>query len=286
MPESSSLPPDLRVQLPADVLDRVEHDLGARLDRDALVRKRRSVGTTTDRATWVRIEIRAMERAARQGFDGLQAAGSLSGIAKPAWHASCAWHDPVHGWMWRADEIDLVTARPIKPGGILVAAPDLSDKWWSTLNTSLDALSAAETDRIATLHCVPMTQARLTEAVVKVFGDLIDTTVTEWAAAHADMSWANLTAPECWLLDWEDWGLAPRGLDAAMLWSNSLAVRQLATRIQQERRADLESRTGLLAQLYFCAEALALPPEYAGPLAQPARREADRLLVSLSNRTG
>lgn len=56
MPEPPSLPPDLWVQLPADVLDRVEHALGARLDRDALVRKRRSVGTTTDRATWVRIE--------------------------------------------------------------------------------------------------------------------------------------------------------------------------------------------------------------------------------------
>jgi hypothetical protein len=284
MPESFSLPPDLRVQLPTDVLDRVEHDLGARLDRDALVRKRRSVGTTTDRATWVRIEIRTTDRAHGQGFDGLQAAGALTGIAKPAWHASCAWDDPAHGWMWRADEIDLVTARPIKPGGTLAAAPDLSDTWWSTLNASLDAISAAETDRIATLHCVPMTQARLTDAVVTVFGNLIDTTVTEWAAAHADLSWANLTAPECWLLDWEDWGLAPRGLDAAMLWSNSLAVPQLATRIQQERRADLESTTGLLVQLFFCAEVLAVPPEHAGPLTEPARREADRLLVSLSNR--
>jgi hypothetical protein len=266
MPESLSLPPDLRVQVPADVLDRVEHDLGVRLDRGALVRKRRSVGTTTDRATWVRIEIRTTERVHGQGFDGLQAAESLTGIAKPAWHASCGWDDPAHGWMWRADELDLVTAQPIKPGGTLAAAPDLSDEWWSTLNASLDALSTSETDRIATLHCVPMTQARLTDAVVKMFGDVIDTTVTEWAADHADMSWANLTAPECWLLDWEDWGLAPRGLDAAMLWSNSLAVPQLATRIQQERRADLESTTGLLTQLYFCAEALAVPPEYAGSL--------------------
>jgi hypothetical protein len=280
----SSLPPDLRSHLPADVLVRVEHGLGLRLDRDALVRKRRSVGSTTDRSTWVRIEVRTMERARGQGFDGLQAAALLTGVAKPAWHSSFAWDDPAHGLVWRADEIDLVTARPIKSGGTLVVAPDLSDTWWATLNASLDALSTAETNRIATLHSVSMTQARLTDAVVRVFGDVIDTTVTEWAVAHADMSWANLIAPECWLLDWEDWGQAPRGLDAAMLWCNSLAVPELASRIQRERRADLESTTGLLAQLFFCAEVLAVPPAYAGSLAEPARREADRLLVGLASR--
>lgn len=255
-----------------------------RLDRDALVRKRRSIGTRTDRGTWVRIEVRTVEKARGQGFDGLRAAASLTGIAKPAWHACCTWDDPALGLAWRGDEIDLVTAHPIKPGGTLIAVPDLSDGWWATLNASLNALSMADTDRIATLHSVPLTQARFTDAVVRVFPGVIDATVTEWTVAHADMSWANLTAPECWLLDWEDWGRAPRGLDAAMLWSNSLAVPELAMRIQRERRADLESPTGLLVQLFFCAEILAVPPEYAGPLAEPARRDADRLLATLAMR--
>lgn len=49
-----------------------------------------------------------------------------------------------------------------------------------------------------------MTQALLTDAIIGAFGDGIDTSVSEWAVAHADISWANLTAPECWLLDWED----------------------------------------------------------------------------------
>lgn len=61
-----------------------------------------------------------------------------------------------------------------------------------------------ETNRVATLHSVPMTQALLTDAIIGAFGDGIDTSVSEWAVAHADISWANLTAPECWLLDWED----------------------------------------------------------------------------------
>lgn len=104
------MPPDLRSHLPTEVLGRVERGLGVRLNRDALVRKRRSVGATTDRATWVRIEVRTMETARGQGFDGLQAAGLLAGVAKPAWHASYVWDDAAHGLVWRADEIDLVMA--------------------------------------------------------------------------------------------------------------------------------------------------------------------------------
>ncbi|WP_346135673.1 hypothetical protein [Lentzea roselyniae] len=149
--------------------------------------------------------MRTVEKAHGQGFDGLRAAASLTGIAKPAWYACCTWDDPALGLVWRGDEIDLVTAQPIKPGGTLITMPDLSDGWWATLNASLDALSAVETDRIATLHSMPMTQVRLTDAIVSVFPEVIDTMVTAWTAAHADMSWANLTAPECWLLDWEDW---------------------------------------------------------------------------------
>lgn len=102
-------------------------------------------------------------------------------------------------------------------------------------------------------------------------------------AAHADLAWVNLTAPECWLLDWEDWGLAPRGWDAATLWGNSLAVPALAERVQREYRADLDSKAGLLSQLFFCAEMIAAGADYAGPLAEPARREAARLISSLQS---
>lgn len=72
---------------------------------------------------------------------------------------------------------------------------------------------------------------------LQVFSD-VDTTVEEWTAAHADLAWANLTTPNCYFLDWEDWGTAPRGWDAASLWSESLAVPALADRVYQERRAD------------------------------------------------
>jgi hypothetical protein len=75
--------------------------------------------------------------------------------------------------------------------------------------------------------------------------------------------------------------MAPRGMDAASLWVASLAVPTLAKRVSLERRVDLDSRSGLLARLFFIAQLLAVPADYAGPLSEPARHEANRLLTAL-----
>lgn len=85
------------------------------------------------------------------------------------------------------------------------------------MRRSLGALAAHSTIRVATPHTVPVCQQRVTATIERVFASRVETTVTEWAVAHADLAWANVTAPECWLLDWEDWGMAPRGWDTATL---------------------------------------------------------------------
>lgn len=260
---------------------RVEAALGVRLEQATQVRKRRSLGAATDRGTWVRIEARRVEKMTGQGFDGPEAAAVVAGVAKPAWHASVAWAQPDAGLMWRADETDLVTAAPIKPGGILTDDPQLPGSWWASLGGSLDALAAASTTRVATLHTEPITQARVAGEIRAVFGDGIDTSIEQWVPAHADFTWANLTGPELWILDWEDWGMAPRGLDAAMLWSVSLAVPGLAERVHELRRADLESRDGQIMRLFFAAGILGAPPGYSGPLLEPARAAAAALLTAL-----
>jgi hypothetical protein len=38
--------------------------------------------------------------------------------------------------------------------------------------------------------------------------------VTCWITAHSDLHWASVTAP-LRILDWEGWGRAPEGFDAA-----------------------------------------------------------------------
>lgn len=84
--------------------------------------------------------------------------------------------------------------------------------------------------------------------------DLILTLSDAWwealnTPAHGDLNWANVTAPQFCLFDWDDWGMALRGIDAAWLWGNSLVFPEVAERVQRERRHDLESRDGKLMSL-------------------------------------
>lgn len=201
----------------------------------------------------------------------------------PQWYQGLSWSAPQQRVLWRADEIELVTATPIKPGGVLIVDPGLPQAWWATLDRSLEALAAQPTTRVATPQAIPISQDRVTATIGSLFPGGVETTVTEWATAHADLAWANLTAPQCWLLDWEDWGVAPRGWDATILWGNSLAVPMLAERVQRKYHTDLGSRSGLVSQLFFCAEIIAAGDGYAGPLAEPVRRESARLISLLQS---
>lgn len=186
--------------------------------------------------------------------------------------------------MWRADETELITAAPITPGGTLTDDPQLPASWWSTLNASLTALAEQHTTRIATPDTVPITQARLTAEINRVFPDRVDTVIDEWSPAHADFNWANLTGPELYVLDWEDWGLAPKGLDSSTLWGNSLLVPAMADRVRRERRADLHSSSGKLMALFFCTKIVGDATGYSGPMLEPAIREAARLIDELQDR--
>ncbi|MCC9312462.1 hypothetical protein LN042_36340 [Kitasatospora sp. RB6PN24] len=257
---------DLRRVSVDEVLERVEAALVARLDRATVVRKRRSVGAGTERGTWVRIERRGLDRIGIQGGDGTPSAEALRGIAKPAWLAGVAWRDEAEPVMWRADETEWLPSAPV--GSAVVAeAPELSPDWWAGLNVSLDALAGQHTNRIATPDTETITQDLVTQTIRQVF-PAVNTTVGEWRPAHADLNWANVTAPEFCVFDWEDWGMAPRGLDAATLWAASLAVPALADRVRAERSGDFASRDGKLMTLFVAAKIL-------GPYAHPEdpRRE-------------
>ncbi|MCX4751171.1 hypothetical protein OG455_37670 [Kitasatospora sp. NBC_01287] len=276
----SSASVDLRVEPVDEVLDRVEQALQARLERGTVVRKRRSVGARTHRDTWVRIERRRLDRIDGQGWNGTECAQALTGIAKPIWCAGMAWWDESHAAVWRADETSLLPGKPV--GSSVVAAdPELPDSWWQALNSSLDALAGQRTTRVATPDTVTITQAVVTEAILAAFPGAIETAVTQWVPAHADLNWANVTGPRFCLFDWEDWGNAPRGLDSASLWASSLAVPALADRVRRERRHELESRDGKLMTLFVCSKIIGPDAHPEDPRVEPARREAARIVEEL-----
>lgn len=270
---------DLRKDPVEAVLDRAERMLGVRLDHETLVRKRRSAGARTDRGTWVRIERRGLDRIGVHGGDGTATAEALYGIAKPAWFAGVAWRDEADPVMWRAEETGLLPGAPVG-SAVVSKAPKLSEEWWASLNASLDALAAQHTNRIATPDTETLTQDLVTETIHSVFPG-VDTAVADWRPAHADLNWANVTVPVFCLFDWEDWGMAPRGLDAANLWGASLAVSALADRVRSERRDDLTSRDGKLMTLFVAAKILGPYADPDDPRLIPARKTAEQLVQEL-----
>lgn len=282
MPSSlyTNIPVDLRVELVDDVLVEVERVLQTQLDRGTLVRKRRSLGARTDRGTWVRVERRRFDKIGGQGWNGTECAALLEGVAKPQWHRGAAWRQPGDAVMWRVDETDLLPGRPVG-SSVLVTDPGLSDEWWQAFNMSLDVLAKQHTRRVATPDTVMITQNGVAETVHRFLPDGVGATVEQWLPAHADLNWANMTGPEFCLFDWEDWGLAPQGLDAASLWGNSLAVPALAERVRHERRHDLESRDGKLMTLFVCAKILAPDAHPEDPRLEPARRMAAQVAEDL-----
>ncbi|MGQ4453092.1 hypothetical protein [[Kitasatospora] papulosa] len=270
---------DLRKEPVEVVLDRVECMLGVCLEHETVVRKRRSVGARTDRGTWVRIERRGLDRIGVQGGDGTSSAEALRGIAKPAWLAGVAWRDETDRVMWRADETGLLPGAPV--GSAVVAEdPRLTEEWWASLNASLEALALQHTNRIATPDTETLTQELVTGTIHSVFPG-VDTAVADWRPAHADLNWANVTAPVFCVFDWEDWGMAPCGLDAANLWGASLAVPALADRVRRERRDDLASQDGKLMTLFVAAKILGPYSDPDDPRLVPARNTAEQLLQEL-----
>jgi hypothetical protein len=271
---------DLRVQPVDEVLDHVERSLQVRLFADTVVRKRRSVGARTDRDTWVRIERRLFNKISDQGWNGTECAARLEGIAQPEWHGCVVWRDTNGTVMWRADETALLPGEPVGTA-VLSADPELPDWWWRELDASLAALAARSTRRIATPDTVTITQSLVTRSVHDAFPGDLDTTVEQWVPAHADLNWANMTAPTFSLFDWEDWGSAPLGLDSASLWACSLAVPALADRVRLERRSDFESRDGKLMTLFACSKILGPYAHPEDPRLQPARRMAEEVIREL-----
>ncbi|RAY14603.1 hypothetical protein DPM19_12610 [Actinomadura craniellae] len=272
---------DLRSSPVDEVLGRVERALDTCLDREGLVRKRRTLGAVSDRGTWVRIERRITAKIGAQGWNGAECAAVLRDVAMPVWRAGASWREPSGEVMWRADEMELLPALPVKPAGVLTADPGLPEDWWAGLNSSLDALAVQETTRVATPDTVMISRRHVAETVEAVFGVSVDASIDQWAPAHADFHWANITGPAFCVFDWEDWGMAPRGLDAANLWSNSLAVPALAERVRRERERDLGSRDGKVMMLFCLAKIVGPHAHPDDPRLGPAREDAARLVAEL-----
>jgi hypothetical protein len=185
------------------------------------------------------------------------------------------WHDWTdHPWAYRAELYEWVATHPVASRAILTTNPDLPKTWWTAVRTALDNITAVHTDRV-TIH-----QGFLAWAMPHYLGSPINgRTSVSWTTAHGDFHYANLCGPQLCILDWEGWGTAPTGYDAAMLHSYSLLVPTIAARIRYELAHLLDTRNGRFAELAVITELLHTRANGDNlELAEPLRQRAALLL--------
>ncbi|MFB7257917.1 aminoglycoside phosphotransferase [Streptomyces nojiriensis] len=271
---------DLRTVPHDDVLAEAQKRTGRVLDpaRGHYSSFNGSVGFETEAGTWLRLAWCRPERLSSAAWIGIEASVAVHGVPRPEWFAGSQWHDPARGVVWRVDEMSLAASPSISPTGSIDRDPELPPTWWAELRDALVVLAGHSTERVC------LSQDHLAGRIREVYGDQVDTTVTEWACAHGDIGWANLTGPELNVLDWESWGMAPVGYDAACLWSASLPVPALASRVLAEFADVLGTRAGRLARLMLCAnvERVHRRTGKTTPLTGLAQAAATDLLESLT----
>lgn len=225
---------------------------------------------------WLRMVIEQQTWARGDFWNGNEAANVITGVAKPSVVGHWEWQDGI--WMVRAELMTLVHGTPCSDTPELRQPIEPTTSWWDELHASLRALSEAPTQR------THLRQDDVTKRLAVFFGERPGkVTVSRWAAAHTDLHWANLRAPQCVLVDWEGWGLAPVGYDAACLYVHSLLHPDVAARVYAEFGNQLDSRDGLISQLYATTRLLLRieQGDYPG-MVIPLHRAAERAIARLA----
>lgn len=230
--------------------------------------------TTRDGSAWLRVICARADEVNTTFWEGsVEAEKAMpKTVPRPRLRDIHDWNDK--GWKYRAELYDRVADRPTSVSPVLVAAPDLPPTWWASVRTVLHDITTVPTNRLS-VH-----QPFLDRAMPQFLGAPIDTTApSSWSTAHGDFHWANLCAPELCVLDWEGWGLAPRGYDAAVLHIHSLMVPAAAARIRGELAYVLNTSAGRYAELVVITQLLhSITRGYNVELAEPLLGRAEHLL--------
>ncbi|WP_327065976.1 hypothetical protein [Kitasatospora sp. NBC_01302] len=229
---------------------------------------------TTDNgeSVWLRLVGETTDRANGRLWEGPAAAQrQLSpGIPRPALRTITQWVEDDH--TYRAEVYDLLTEQLVSASPVIETDPELPAEWWANLRSAIDTLGSADPlDRDACREVY--IRRRVPEFTGVVPGEI------QWTTAHGDLHWSNLCGPTLAILDWETWGKAPVGFDAAMLLVHSLLEPATASRVAEGFADVLDSDGGHLAQLIAVTQILQAAdrtPFYTA-LAPAARKHLDVL---------
>ncbi|MGW8765928.1 hypothetical protein ACWGN5_25865 [Streptomyces sp. NPDC055815] len=234
----------------------------------------RTLGRRTDHplhgACWLRLQTAPDGKEGGRTWTGQEQAALLfPTVRKPTLHAI---HDATtDAHAYRAELTTFVDEPVLSPSGpVLHDELDLPDTWFKKIREDLGAVAATATDRVS------VRQQWIDRAVPQFTGRPAPQ-ITDWTCAHGDLHTANLTAGAT-ILDWEGFGLAPRGWDAALLYSYALLAPATAARIREAFADILDTHTGRTALLVVAADLLQAASRGDHPdLVAPLHRLVDEI---------
>ncbi|MFE7503899.1 hypothetical protein [Promicromonospora sp. NPDC057488] len=222
---------------------------------------------TTERPRWTEADTM---------WDGIATATDepFDGIPMPRHLRSVVWTDD--GLVVRADLLTYVSQQAIGTGLVLDHDVDLPDSWWHAVHSALAPLRHINTTkRVA----ADPREDSFQNYFLALFGVRIDPDRVEMAMSHGDLHFGNLTAPELVILDWENWGWAPAGYDAAHLLCSAILQPTVADRVQTEFADVLGTYTGAVATLTAASKYLHHVESGEFPeVAVPIRRCAEKAI--------
>lgn len=197
---------------------------------------------------WLRVVAEHPDKAHGKLWDGPKTAQEQlpSGIPRPVLHDVHDWQTA--DWTYRAELYQHTDAIVISRSPVLEHDPDLPATWWAQLRSALDSLVEAPSERIAVRE--EYIRRAVPQYTSRDIGDI------EWSTAHGDFHWSNLGGPNLTILDWEGWGRAPIGFDAAQLHLYSLRSPATAARVRQTFAHILDTPAARVAELTICAQVL------------------------------
>lgn len=139
---------------------------------------------------------------------------------------------------------------------VTVYPEDIDNKWFLALGRQIEELNTVETKRIG------FREEYIQRRILQYFPDAENIDVQTWVASHCDLHWANMTAGECYIIDWEAWGLAPKGRDYASLLTRSLRDDKLVKDIWRHYGEVLNAHDGRIAILHDCSEIMFMHETY------------------------
>ncbi|WP_218126010.1 aminoglycoside phosphotransferase [Sinosporangium album] len=238
--------------------------------------------STPEGSAWLRLACVSADQTNMTFWNGTLEADKILPASVPRPRLRTVYDWAPASWRYRAELYDHVTAQIASATAVLRSAPHLPSAWWEALEVVLADIAPIETNRVTT------GQAYLDSAMPRFLGTPIDSTVRSWATAHGDLHFANLCAPDLCVLDWEGWGLAPTGYDAAVLHCYSLLVPAVAARIRDWLAHLLDTPDGRFAELAVITELLQFNAsggnlDLAGPLRDRAAHLLGRAIPHLDD---